>query len=254
MTKITKIALLLVISYFTFGCAHKPPFYYPSNKESRIVVIPDINVIAKANLGVPIIRSGSGYYADGIVVKSSISYVYTLDVYKNLLWSLTVKEGFYEFAHDDSNFRYFYPIYKSQLINKCHDLDNKEYVIYNERNIDNSLKIGKDNSIYFYTNTKFIKKDLNNVSKKIQFDYVSNYFVIDNIKNSFQQTLIYTGKMGNVLKFSYREFSDDLARPAFSTDISYDLTESKIIGYKDFKAEIIEATNTELIYKILQGF
>lgn len=34
--------------------------------------------------------------------------------------------------------------------------------------------------------------------------------------NSFQQTLIYNGKVGNKINIGYREFSGDLARPAFA--------------------------------------
>jgi hypothetical protein len=66
--------------------------------------------------------------------------------------------------------------------------------------------------------------------------------------------MIYSGKSNNFIKFSYREFTDDFIRNSFTTDVSYDLSESNIIGYKNFKAEIIEATNTKLKYKIISSF
>ena len=68
------------------------------------------------------------------------------------------------------------------------------------------------------------------------------------------QTLLYLGKSGNVLKFGYRESYQDLARPAFSNEISYDLTESDIIGYKKAKLQVISATNTSITYKVLSYF
>ncbi len=37
---------------------------------------------------------------------------------------------------------------------------------------------------------------------------------------SFRQTLIFLGKSGTDIKFSYREFSNDMARPAFTEDLS----------------------------------
>ena len=64
--------------------------------------------------------------------------------------------------------------------------------------------------------------------------------------DSFQQTLIYSGKFGDKINIGYREFSNSTARPAFNNDVEYDLSQSNIIGYKGAKLEIIEATN-ELI-------
>jgi hypothetical protein len=74
------------------------------------------------------------------------------------------------------------------------------------------------------------------------------------VANSFQQTLIYSGKSGNKIKVGYREFSDDLARPAFSNDVEYDLSESKTIGYKGARIEIIEATNEYVKFKVIKNF
>lgn len=71
---------------------------------------------------------------------------------------------------------------------------------------------------------------------------------------SFQQTLIYLGKTGNTLKFGYRESYQDFARPAFSNEITYDLNDSNIIGYKKAKLQVISATNSEITYKVLSYF
>jgi hypothetical protein len=72
--------------------------------------------------------------------------------------------------------------------------------------------------------------------------------------NSFQQTLIYNGRVGNRVAFAYREFSNDLARPAFSNNVEYDMTESTTIGYKGARLEIIKATNTDITYRVVSGF
>ncbi len=68
------------------------------------------------------------------------------------------------------------------------------------------------------------------------------------------QSLIYSGKVGNKIKLGYREFSNNLARPAFSNDVEYDLTESTIVGYKGARIEVIEATNQYIKYQVLQSF
>ena len=72
--------------------------------------------------------------------------------------------------------------------------------------------------------------------------------------DSFQQTLLYLGKSGSVVRFGYREFYEDYARPAFSNEVSYDLNDSNIIGYKNAKIKIIEATNTFIKYEVLSHF
>lgn len=72
--------------------------------------------------------------------------------------------------------------------------------------------------------------------------------------DSFQQTLIYSGKVGNKINIGYREFSNSHARPAFNNDVEYDLDESKVIGYKGARIEIIEATNEHIKYKVIRNF
>lgn len=71
---------------------------------------------------------------------------------------------------------------------------------------------------------------------------------------SFQQTLLYSGKVGNKINISYREFSNGQARAAFTHDVEYDLNSSKIIGYKGAQLELIEANNNSVRYKVLRNF
>lgn len=73
-------------------------------------------------------------------------------------------------------------------------------------------------------------------------------------KKSFRQTLIYTGKVGTKLRMAYREYSGDLARPAFNTDVEYDLNQSKEVGYAGAILEIIDASNTKITYKVINNF
>lgn len=72
--------------------------------------------------------------------------------------------------------------------------------------------------------------------------------------NSFQQSLIYSGKVGNRVRIGYREFSGNFARPAFNNEAEYDLSESKVIGYKGARLEILEATNELIRFKLLANF
>lgn len=70
----------------------------------------------------------------------------------------------------------------------------------------------------------------------------------------FRQELIYNGRSGDTVKFLYREFSGDYARPPFSQDVQYDLKDGMMIGFKGVRIEIVEATNTRLVYRVLASF
>jgi len=72
--------------------------------------------------------------------------------------------------------------------------------------------------------------------------------------NTFQQTLLYNGKIGNRITLAYREFDGRLARPAFNNEVAYDLAESTTLGYKGARIEVLKATNTEITYKVLAAF
>lgn len=72
--------------------------------------------------------------------------------------------------------------------------------------------------------------------------------------NSFQQTLIYNGKVGSKINVGYREFAGDMARPAFSNQVEYDLNDSSQIGYKGALLDIIDANNQMIKYKVLKNF
>lgn len=70
--------------------------------------------------------------------------------------------------------------------------------------------------------------------------------------NTFRQELIYLGRSGDELSFKYREFSGNLARPAFSADLKYDLSDSEVLGYRGARIEVIDAGNQEIQYRVQQ--
>lgn len=71
-------------------------------------------------------------------------------------------------------------------------------------------------------------------------------------KQSFKRELVYTGVSKNVIFILYREFKDDFARPAFSQELKYDLSESRVVGFRGARLEIFEATNQGITYRVLK--
>lgn len=87
----------------------------------------------------------------------------------------------------------------------------------------------------------------------------NDYKVIPDMKrlsddDSFVQEFIYNGRVDNSIKFIYREFTESLARPSFQQEVQYDLDQSNIVGFKEMRIEIIEATNQKIEYIILKNF
>jgi hypothetical protein len=73
-------------------------------------------------------------------------------------------------------------------------------------------------------------------------------------EDNFQQTLIYSGRVGDRVRISYREFAGSLARPAFSNDVDYDLSVSNVIAYRGAQIRIVSADNSQITYEVLRNF
>jgi hypothetical protein len=68
----------------------------------------------------------------------------------------------------------------------------------------------------------------------------------------FRQELIYSGISKGTVSLQYREFSDDMARPAFSQDLHYDLADGDEIGFKGARIKIIKATNVSVKFRVIK--
>lgn len=77
-----------------------------------------------------------------------------------------------------------------------------------------------------------------------------------NIEDGFKYELLYQGNDENVVRIAYREYTDNLARPAFSQDLSYtlDINSSTPVRFKDVSLTIHSADNNEIIYTVHTGF
>ncbi len=73
-------------------------------------------------------------------------------------------------------------------------------------------------------------------------------------ERDLQQTLIYSGRVGNRIRLGYRESSGSLARPAFSNEAEYDLSSSQEIAYRGARIRVLEADNQKIRYVVLSNF
>lgn len=131
----------------------------------------------------------------------------------------------------------------------------KDIEVYNGQTYFLGVAINKkDNSIYPFLNMEQIGMGGLKTKKIDGFKTVPDTFVNSNCNNCYKQEFIYNGKVGTNLKFVYREYINDMARPAFNQDLQYDLNESNVVGFKGLRLEIINASNTNIEYKILSSF
>lgn len=68
----------------------------------------------------------------------------------------------------------------------------------------------------------------------------------------FRRELIYGGVSGTTVSVSYREFVDNMARPAFTQDLKYDLSQGSIIGYKSARFEVLKADNSSIRFRVIK--
>lgn len=66
--------------------------------------------------------------------------------------------------------------------------------------------------------------------------------------------LAFTGVSRGVVSLEYREFSGDMARPAFTQAATYDLAEGRIIGFRGSRIEVLSADNVGIRYRVIKGF
>lgn len=69
---------------------------------------------------------------------------------------------------------------------------------------------------------------------------------------SFKRELVYGGTSENTVTVLYREFSDNIARPAFSQELKYDLSKGDVIGFRGARFQVLKVTNTAIKFKPLK--
>jgi hypothetical protein len=69
-------------------------------------------------------------------------------------------------------------------------------------------------------------------------------------KGTFRQQLSFLGVAGNTLRLSYREFVNDMARPAFTDEVTFTLSGSypETIAYKDIVIDVLGISNAGIRY------
>lgn len=215
-----KKSIFLFISSFFISCGVQTKLITPENITTNI---PELNTINNTEIGVTLVSKEIGYKYSAIKITKG-KKPNPRHIVKE------IKEG-------------------DVFINESY---TSKFDLYrNQDDITFGVAISKNGG-----NAQVFKNDGIGVTvyEIIEvMEYKKIFFPVPK-KEYFKQEFIYNGKVGNGLKFIYREYVDDFARPAFTQDLQYDLSESKIIGFRGLRIEVISATNTNIEYKVLNQF
>ncbi|MGA2402140.1 MAG: hypothetical protein ABSG91_10580 [Syntrophobacteraceae bacterium] len=106
------------------------------------------------------------------------------------------------------------------------------------------VAISGGNLIPFPQSEMIVQSDCRVVAKQVTME----------AQDSFKREILYDGKSGTTIHLSYREFARDMARPAFTQELYYDIRDDRVIGFKGARFEVIDANNTGIRYRVLSGF
>lgn len=222
-----KIIFLSLIGFVLTACNTVKYNYVVETKQ---ISYPDLNVVTKTFIGDDMVRQGT------VASRDVIYFPQTTVVSRGV--DFTIHAGEYPKVGED-----------------------QKYLFFGLNELNSGVTVGKSTFADIPVGIRTSKKDNDlcivtvsggSICKSdASFSYQKKNVTY---QNSFQQILIYNGKVGNKINIGYKEFNNDFARPAFSNNVEYDLSESKVIRYKGVKLEIIKATNQFIEYKVYSNF
>lgn len=218
------LVVLLLPLVLLFGCVTPKYNYYP---ERTKISEPPLNAVVNAYVGDTMLRQGEYSEHDAIYLRYNVK-----------TGSYTFTPGYYLKKGEDA---------KSEFYLSAGGPDSGQVILSLLADPFQVIRLDKKSG-------KFCGVSVFNLEECTRkADYEKKKYPVASF-DSFQKTLIYSGKVGDKINVGYREFLRDLARPAFSNEVEYDLSESRIIGYKGARIEVIEATNEYIKYKVIQNF
>lgn len=232
MKTISIFSLFASLTLLLAGCGSPPPL--PTQTEfgqKSVEHFPPLNTQSTAEIGQNIVSSSSVVRTRSVVIGSDISEKVVDPV------TATVRAG-------------TVPLFLSNELGQFFRDSNATFKWLGETVTTDRVGIfvphdGKSSGVIYHFTSKF---NLGKTPVPVVFSISEKW-----TKDSFKKELVYTGISQNTISIVYREFIDNIARPAFSQELKYDLSQGASIGYKGARFEIVKATNTELIYKVIKA-
>jgi hypothetical protein len=219
-----KRIILIAFSVLLFSCATDPTRLTNVQMIKPVITkycIPEIGQLCTVFVGDPLIKEGTLSTQNAILLlddhgAQGWTAFHPAGIYNRI--AISDEYTLYQFSEQTPNgWTYVYP----QIIE--------------DRNGDVQLKMNAGYSM--------LKRE----------EYEKKIITLDN-QDTFEQTVLFTGTNGTNVMFSYREFTNNVARPAFTIDLSFDTRIDNLVRIKGARLEIVKYDNQSITYKLLSGF
>lgn len=211
--------VLLILLFVLSGCTTVK--YNAESVETVRVSYPEVGEVVEARVGDELVKKGAIYEVDALVVHGLIDR-----------FSYKIPPGVYPSVGVGGGERFF----SANGIVRGALSDPYEALMVRDRNPSEVCVVTVFGNSACYEGDFSVERE---ISESL---------------DSFQQTLIYNGRVGDKINIGYREFSNSRARPAFNNEVEYDLSESRYIGYRGAELEVIEADNRSIVYRLISNF
>lgn len=231
MKKIITLAATIGLA----GCASIQTNYVP---EVRQISFPDIGVERTASIGDPMVRQGTETLTEGAILSSD-----------NNIHGMRLSPGFYPQIGEDEKY-----IFTSFQTGNTQSGMGRVVIgsgIFGPGIYPQSIRFSKEKQETCVVGPGAYGITQATCDTEHNYSFERRPLVSD---NNFQQTLIYSGRVGDRIKVSYREFSGNMARPAFSNEAEYDLSDSRTIAYRGARIRVIKADNQSITYEVESNF
>lgn len=223
------------------GCASSKPSdrlirsIQKIERKPELVKLPEINKTLTVEIGDSLISEQYRYADPALEVTEKLS-IETSNIGRD--FTLSIHPGKY-IAKGQDEYGIFYESVTGKLTANDEHLNSIKFGVYATSSSPATIEI--------YTLTSD-GRPLSYPAKNLSF---KKFDIESTASTRFTKELVYTGVSKNIITILYREYSDGVARPAFTQELKYDIGEGNIFGFKGARFEIIRATNTGLTYKAI---
>lgn len=211
----------------------KSPYFGSFNTEKELSNLPKLNEETTKNAGERMLETQINTKIPTIILDETIQLSGNI---KLTDYNLFVQPGEYEYKGTYLDKTLYAAIVRSDK----GKMYNGAIIIPKGNSLPMSLYFEKDSRRYMIPGEKRYK--------------FTKSFIIDSQSTDFERTLIYTGRTGDIVNVVYKEFQDNMIRPAFSENFTFDLSSEKTFGIKGALIKVHKFNNQSITYTVLKHF
>jgi hypothetical protein len=227
MSIMTYEALLILIALLLNACVSVPYRLTPTTHvQSQEVSDPPLSQVVTRNLGDTVVSKGTRTTGEALTITATVQF--GVDETQMGSWMQCVPTATPQTVYKNAD--YVGPRGTSPCFGPITFLRTEEDGDQNPLTCTGfffTAYVCQDRAANF-----FIPRGTKNYDLLRDKDHVSVSATVITSKPNFVQELLYNGRAGDTVKFVYREFSNEMIRPAFTQDVQYDLSQSSEVGFK----------------------